>query len=237
MNNNDLHIFLEILDKADAILKVQDIDYYLISLNDKISVSKYKLILDEMNTHAFFDHLNNLLTSGSDLSDYRMALINKLEEALSLIEFKDGIYTHKRLTLKDTEDSPVSYDEMPEKVKREISGFLEIQRNAIMKFMDLIKNEGYYKVGDKTIHYKPPTITKEMRNRLSEPSPQYPDEILAPGIEWLDIEAVCLMLKISKRTLQSYRDRGILPFSQFGSKFYYNASDIRNILDKNYNVQ
>ena len=31
--------------------------------------------------------------------------------------------------------------------------------------------------------------------------------------EWLDNEAVCKRLSISKRTLQSYRDTGKIPFS------------------------
>lgn len=51
---------------------------------------------------------------------------------------------------------------------------------------------------------------------------------------WLDNQEVCLILKISKRTLQNYRDNGILPFSQIGNKIYYKASDIENHLEKNY---
>lgn len=51
---------------------------------------------------------------------------------------------------------------------------------------------------------------------------------------WLDIQDVCELLHISKRTLQSYRDRGILPFSQIGAKIYYKASDIQKHLEKHY---
>ena len=36
--------------------------------------------------------------------------------------------------------------------------------------------------------------------------------------EWLDNEAVCHRLGISKRTLQSYRDTGKIPFSIIGHK-------------------
>ena len=51
---------------------------------------------------------------------------------------------------------------------------------------------------------------------------------------WLDIQDVCELLHISKRTLQSYRDKGILPFSQIGAKIYYKASDIQKHLEKHY---
>lgn len=52
--------------------------------------------------------------------------------------------------------------------------------------------------------------------------------------KWLTSEEVCRLLKISKRTLQSYRDNGILPFSQIGRKIYYKASDIDDYLDAHY---
>jgi len=51
---------------------------------------------------------------------------------------------------------------------------------------------------------------------------------------WLDIQDVCELLHISKRTLQSYRDKGILPFSQVGAKIYYKANDIQKHLEKHY---
>jgi excisionase family DNA binding protein len=51
---------------------------------------------------------------------------------------------------------------------------------------------------------------------------------------WLDIQEACQLLKISKRTLQSYRDNGILPFSQIGGKIYFRASDIESHLNRHY---
>jgi excisionase family DNA binding protein len=52
--------------------------------------------------------------------------------------------------------------------------------------------------------------------------------------KWLDIQEVCLLLKISKRTLQSYRDNGTLPFSQVSGKIYFKASDIEKHLENHY---
>ena len=51
---------------------------------------------------------------------------------------------------------------------------------------------------------------------------------------WLDIQEACFLLRISKRTLQSYRDNGMLPFSQINGKIYFKAKDIENHLEKNY---
>ena len=49
--------------------------------------------------------------------------------------------------------------------------------------------------------------------------------------EWLDNEAVCKRLGISKRTLQSYRDTGKIPYSMIGHKCYYKESDIIDLLN------
>lgn len=52
--------------------------------------------------------------------------------------------------------------------------------------------------------------------------------------DWLDIQEACVALKVSKRTLQSYRDQGIIGFSKFAGKIYFKASDISAHLDKHY---
>lgn len=51
---------------------------------------------------------------------------------------------------------------------------------------------------------------------------------------WLDIQETCELLKISKRTLQNYRDNGILPFSQVGGKIYFKVSDLEEHLRSHY---
>jgi len=48
---------------------------------------------------------------------------------------------------------------------------------------------------------------------------------------WLDVSEACQVLKISKRTLQGYRDRGVLSFSQISGKIYFKAADIENHLN------
>lgn len=52
--------------------------------------------------------------------------------------------------------------------------------------------------------------------------------------KWLSSEEVCHILLISKRTLQSYRDHGILPYAQIGRKIYYKVSDIDDYMDAHY---
>lgn len=52
---------------------------------------------------------------------------------------------------------------------------------------------------------------------------------------WLTTEEVSKLLKVSKRTLQNYRDEGKLGFSQIGSKIYYRSTDIEAFLGDNYN--
>ena len=50
--------------------------------------------------------------------------------------------------------------------------------------------------------------------------------------QWLSNTEVCELLKISHRTLQSYRDNGTLPYSQIGRKCYYKSSDVEQLLNQ-----
>jgi hypothetical protein len=50
--------------------------------------------------------------------------------------------------------------------------------------------------------------------------------------QWLGNGDVCNFLQISPRTLQTYRDNGILPYSQIGRKCYYRVSDIENLISQ-----
>lgn len=48
---------------------------------------------------------------------------------------------------------------------------------------------------------------------------------------------VCRILNISKRTLQHYRDKGIVPYTQIAGKILYRLSDINRLLQENYCLQ
>lgn len=54
------------------------------------------------------------------------------------------------------------------------------------------------------------------------------------GEHYLTGKEVCERLYISPRTLQDYRDRGIIPYTQFAGKILYKASDLKRMLDKKY---
>ncbi len=51
---------------------------------------------------------------------------------------------------------------------------------------------------------------------------------------WIDNQDVLQTLHISKRTLQTLRDNGTIPYSKVKGKFYYKVSDIEQLLQDNY---
>jgi hypothetical protein len=51
---------------------------------------------------------------------------------------------------------------------------------------------------------------------------------------WLDSQDVMQALHISKRTLQTFRTNGVIPFSKIQGKFYYKKADIAQVLQDNY---
>lgn len=47
----------------------------------------------------------------------------------------------------------------------------------------------------------------------------------------VDASEVCDLLYITSRTLLTYREQGLLPCIQIGSKFYYDPKEIKNLID------
>lgn len=48
--------------------------------------------------------------------------------------------------------------------------------------------------------------------------------------EWMDNQEACLLLDVTPRTLQTFRDNGTLAYTQVSHKIYYRPEDIRAML-------
>lgn len=51
---------------------------------------------------------------------------------------------------------------------------------------------------------------------------------------WLTTKQAAKALDVTNRTLQNYRDQGLIPFSQFGRQIRYRAEDIKDFLMSHY---
>lgn len=71
-------------------------------------------------------------------------------------------------------------------------------------------------------------LTNQVRSIAQTHRPLFEGEIYLTGRE------VCERLFLSPRTLQDYRDKGIIPYTQIAGKILYRLSDINRILSENY---
>ena len=60
------------------------------------------------------------------------------------------------------------------------------------------------------------------------------NQSLLGGEHYLTDRELSQRLKISRRTLQDYRNNGILPYRQLGGKILYQESDIERVLQSCY---
>ena len=74
-----------------------------------------------------------------------------------------------------------------------------------------------------------------MMSKIDEIHLKLTAKILPKQDVFLDNEEFIKMLKISRRTAQSWRDEGKVSFSQIGNKIYYKLSDVEKALDEYYN--
>ncbi len=68
---------------------------------------------------------------------------------------------------------------------------------------------------------------EEIKAKLDKQN-KNPEEVFIDNQEFL------LMMKISKRTAQTWRDEGKISFSQVGNKIYYKLADVEELLQKHY---
>ena len=71
-------------------------------------------------------------------------------------------------------------------------------------------------------------LTNRVRVIAQTHRPLFEGEIYLTGRE------VCERLFLSPRTLQDYRDKSIIPYTQIAGKILYRLSDINRILSENY---
>jgi hypothetical protein len=69
---------------------------------------------------------------------------------------------------------------------------------------------------------------EETKSLISQ-STKSPQEVFVDNQEFL------ILMNVSKRTAQTWRDEGKISFSQIGSKIYYKMDDVTKMLNRNYN--
>jgi len=84
------------------------------------------------------------------------------------------------------------------------------------------------------------SVLEELTNRIKHLNTMMEQVYIHNGLktppEWMNNREVCNILRISKQTLQGYRDRGKLPFTQVGAKMYYKPADIESLLSSGYSI-
>ena len=63
---------------------------------------------------------------------------------------------------------------------------------------------------------------------------QNPSGVQFQNKAWLNKKEACRILRVSERTLQTYRNNGIIPYSRIQGKIYYKLEDIKAFFDNHY---
>ena len=73
------------------------------------------------------------------------------------------------------------------------------------------------------------SILKKLERYCTMSRPMLGGEVYLTG------EEVCKLLRLSPRTLQDYRDNGMIAYCKIGGKILYKQSDIQAMLERHYN--
>ncbi len=75
---------------------------------------------------------------------------------------------------------------------------------------------------------------KKTHQKLNEITEALNKPIIEKPIDLIDNAQFINLMGISQKTAQTWRDTGVISFSQIGNKIYYRISDLENLLEKNY---
>jgi len=73
-----------------------------------------------------------------------------------------------------------------------------------------------------------------LNNSIEEIKTKIDNHLKKPQEVFVDNQEFLLLMKISKRTAQTWRDEGKISFSQVGNKIYYKMVDVEELLKKHY---
>ncbi len=78
------------------------------------------------------------------------------------------------------------------------------------------------------------SVLDELESRIRSLNEKLEQLCVQKGLKerpkWLDGQEACQMMGVSKRTLQSHRDRGVLSYTQIGAKIFYKPADIETLV-------
>ena len=78
------------------------------------------------------------------------------------------------------------------------------------------------------------SLNQRINNLLQQVNAHIPTEKSNLETEWIENKELACRLGISPRTLQNYRERGILGFSVIERKIFYKTSDVQALIDSRF---
>ena len=75
---------------------------------------------------------------------------------------------------------------------------------------------------------------KQLQNKLSQIVEALNKPVKDKPIDFIDNAQFMEIMGISQKTAQTWRDTGVVSFSQIGNKIYYRISDLQKLLENNY---
>lgn len=91
--------------------------------------------------------------------------------------------------------------------------------------------ERIYTMGDDVIADALASMRKALR-RASKLAEDY--RPMMDGERYVTDRELSDILRVTRRTLQQYRNNGIIPYIQMGGKVLYRESDVEALLERNY---
>ena len=106
------------------------------------------------------------------------------------------------------------------------------------KYLEQFVADLYKKIDEEDKKRESKDITNKnyeiIEKKLFELLQKFDKKIVQESIQIIDNSQFIELMGISQKLAQTWRDTGVVSFSQIGNKIYYRLSDIQELLNKTY---
>lgn len=224
--------FIEAISQYNANLIKYETICDVVDYNAFREEEEYRLHLEEMRSKALSDYMVMLGDETIEKVIFHNNLFNRYGQEMGCYYLYSGYFCNTKLAIRDQNRKLHQIKDLKKPARMRIARFLSIQMEEMCSFFDVLEPPlGYQKVN--AFDQYPSLVPVEMSTTqvlADDRIESNKNEEAEEKEEWLDVQDVCLMLHISRRTFFRLVSAGIIKTSTIGGKSYCLKLDILKVL-------
>lgn len=137
LNFTEIEEFLSFTRKLNSIVSINGSDFVLVALNNFPMPKDFISRVDDMCDNAICI-FSLALSQGKFNSEFFQILRKRIKDRLDCFCYENENLNHSNLHIVDRHNRKLNYDDLPDSLKKELSGLIEVVKKALTHFENTI---------------------------------------------------------------------------------------------------